>query len=72
MPKTMVQADERVMDIRFSSRTRLNTDQMLRARRGRLLARQVLDSLPPDLAETEQARTQRLKKAALDWRKALP
>ena len=56
MPKTMVQADERVMDIRFSSRTRLNTDQMLRARRGRLLARQVLDSLPPDLAETEPAR----------------
>lgn len=55
MPKTMAQADERVMDIRFSSRTRLNTDQMLRARRGRLLARQVLDSLPPELAATEQA-----------------
>ena len=56
MPRTMAQADERVMDIRFSSRTRLNTDQLLRARRGRLLARQLLDSLPPDLAETEPAR----------------
>jgi NTE family protein len=56
MPRTLAQADERVMDIRYSSRTRLNTDQALRMRHGKLLARRLLDSLPPDLARGEPAR----------------
>ncbi len=56
MPRTLAEADERVMDIRFSSRTRLNTDQMLRIRKGKMLARRVLDSLPQDLADTAAAR----------------
>jgi NTE family protein len=55
MPRTLVDAEERVMDIRYSSRTRLNTDQALRIRHAKLLAREVLDSLPEDLARGEAA-----------------
>ena len=64
MPKTLVDADERVMDIRYSSRTRLNTDQALRIRHAKLLARELLDSLPDDLA-TSDAATQ-LRELAID------
>ena len=56
MPKTLAEAGERVMDIRFSSRTRLNTDQAMKLHRAKLLVRQLLDQLPPELAKGAAAR----------------
>lgn len=56
MPKTLAEASEREMDIRFSSRTRLNTDQAMDAHRLKCLARKLLKTLPPDLAESDTAR----------------
>jgi NTE family protein len=56
MPSTLAEVDERVKDIRFSSRTRLGTDQALRVNRSKQLVRDLLDMLPPDLAATEVAR----------------
>lgn len=56
MPRTLVEAAEREMDIRYSSRTRLNTDQAMRIHRAKRLVRRLLDSLPPDLAATHTAR----------------
>ena len=35
MPRTLVEADEREKDIRFSSRTRLGTDQAMRVHRAK-------------------------------------
>ena len=55
MPKTLVEAAEREMDIRYSSRTRLNTDQAMRAHHLKCLARQLIESLPPELATSETA-----------------
>ncbi len=50
MPKTLAEAAEREMDIRYSSRTRLGTDQALKAKRTKQLIRDLLDQLPTDLA----------------------
>ena len=50
MPKTLAEAAEREMDIRFSSRTRLGTDHALQDHRTKLLIRELLEKLPPDLA----------------------
>src|SRR5579863_3342209 len=55
MPRTLLEAAEREMDIRFSSRTRLNTDQALRARRARRLVRRLLAELPAEIAESQAA-----------------
>jgi NTE family protein len=56
MPRTLAEADERVKDIRFSSRTRLGTDQAMRVHRSKQLLRDLLDMLPADLAATDVAR----------------
>jgi NTE family protein len=56
MPKTLAEADERVKDIRYSSRTRLNTDQVMRIQKAKLLVRELLDQLPPELAKSDTAR----------------
>lgn len=56
LPQTLQEAAEREMDIRYSSRTRLNTDQALRTHRMSRLARRLIDSLPPDLAASDTAR----------------
>jgi NTE family protein len=56
MPRTLAEADERVKDIRFSSRTRLGTDQAMRVHRSKQLVRDFLDTLPPELLATEVAR----------------
>jgi NTE family protein len=56
MPNTLVEATEREKDIRFSSRTRLNTDQALRTHQLKCLARRLIESLPPELAAGETAR----------------
>jgi NTE family protein len=56
LPKTLAQVNDRVMDIRYSSRTRLNTDQPLEIRRLKRLARELIEALPPDVAQGEAAR----------------
>ncbi len=56
MPKTLAEADEREMDIRYSSRTRLNTDQAMKIHKAKLLVRDLLDKLPPALAKTDTAK----------------
>lgn len=56
MPGNLIEAAERELDIRYSSRTRFNTDQALRVRRGRKLVRDLLAQLPADLAQGETAR----------------
>ena len=55
MPRTLAEADERVKDIRFSSRTRLNTDQAMRVRHARQLMRDLLDALPQEIAAGDLA-----------------
>jgi NTE family protein len=56
MPQTLAQAAEREMDIRYSSRTRLNTDQALREHQLKRMVRSLLETLPPDMRQTETAR----------------
>ena len=51
MPRTLIEAAEREMDIRYSSRTRLNTDTALRIRHARRLVRRVLAQLPEEVAK---------------------
>jgi len=49
-PKTILDVVAREKEIRFSSRTRLTSDQLLAFRRERELIRKVLAKLPPELA----------------------
>ncbi len=56
MPGNLIEAAERELDIRYSSRTRFNTDQALRVRRARKLVRELLAQLPADIAQGETAR----------------
>lgn len=51
MPRTLAEAAEREKDIRFSSRTRLNTDAALRTRRAKAAFRRLAERLPPELRE---------------------
>ncbi len=55
MPRNLLEAAEREMDIRYSSRTRLNTDQALRMRHARRMVRRLLAELPPELAKSRAA-----------------
>jgi NTE family protein len=50
LPANLLEVDEREKDIRYSSRTRLNTDANLRLHRMKASLRALLDSLPDDLA----------------------
>lgn len=56
MPRNLIEVAERELDIRYSSRTRLNTDQALKLRRARRLMRELLAQLPPDIAAGRAAR----------------
>jgi NTE family protein len=56
LPRTLSEAADREMDIRYSSRTRLNTDKPLEIRRLKRLARELLEALPPEMARTAAAR----------------
>ncbi len=56
LPRTLAEASDREMDIRYSSRTRLNTDRPLEIRRVKQLARDLIETLPPELAGGEAAR----------------
>ncbi len=51
MPRNLLEADEREKDIRFSSRTRMNTDDTLRMHKIKTALRTLLESLPADRAD---------------------
>jgi len=50
VPKTLLEAVDREKEIRFSSRTRLNSDVNLRRRMARVALAGLLEKLPPELA----------------------
>ena len=50
MPRTLAEAAEREKDIRFSSRTRLNTDANLKLRQAKAAIRALVKILPQELA----------------------
>jgi NTE family protein len=49
LPKTLAETDERVKDIRYSSRTRHNTNANLKIHQAKLALRNLLDALPEEL-----------------------
>ena len=49
-PETLLDAETRAQDIRYSSRTRLNTNLEMKLSPARLVVRRVLDSCHPDLS----------------------
>jgi len=64
LPRTVAEAADREMDIRYSSRTRLNTNQPLEIRRFKHMARELIEQLPPELSRTPAAR--RLAEASVE------
>ena len=56
MPQTIGEAEERVKDIRFSSRTRQNTDTNLKLNRARVAFHSLMEKLPPELRDSEEVR----------------
>lgn len=55
LPKTMFDVTEREKDIRYSSRTRMNTDMHLRLHQTRKALRDLLAKLPPELQKDPSA-----------------
>jgi len=55
MPRNLLEVAEREKDIRYSSRTRLNTDKNIEARKIKRAIRRLLEKLPSDLASDEDA-----------------
>jgi NTE family protein len=53
MPKTIFDVYEREKEIRYSSRTRFNTDIFVRERRAQQAVGRLLDRLPPELQQSE-------------------
>jgi NTE family protein len=56
MPRNLLEAAEREKDIRFSSRTRMNTDANLKVRRAKAALRTLIDELPADIASHAHAK----------------
>ncbi len=56
MPTTMMAAGEREKDIRYSSRTRMNTDMSLKEHQVKAALRRLLDQLPTDLRKLPEYR----------------
>ena len=56
MPKTMFDVEARQKEIRYSSRTRMNTDLFRRMHKVRMAAKQLMAKLPPELADDPDAR----------------
>ena len=56
LPRDVIEADSRVKDIRFSSRTRAATDQYKRAQKLRLAVADVLKHIPAKLRDSEEVR----------------
>lgn len=48
-PRTLRDVSEREKDIRYSSRTRLNTDMLRQAQRFKAAARSLIEALPPEM-----------------------
>jgi NTE family protein len=59
LPKTLAEADERVKDIRYSSRTRHNTNANLKIHQTKLAMRTLIEALPDEIRN--DPRTQELK-----------
>lgn len=51
MPRTLLEAAEREKDIRYSSRTRLNTDDQVAIHKAKTAFRRLADKLPPELRQ---------------------
>jgi NTE family protein len=49
LPQTLLEADERAKDIRYSSRTRMNTDKNRQIHQARKAVRDLIGKLPDDL-----------------------
>ena len=56
MPRTLLEPAEREKDIRYSSRTRLNTDANLKLRSAKIALRELIAALPPELADHDNVR----------------
>jgi NTE family protein len=55
VPKSLVGVAAREKEIRYSSRTRLNTDEFMRLQKLRMAARRLLSKLPPELRDDPDA-----------------
>lgn len=56
MPRDLLEVDARAKEIRYSSRTRMNTDEFARKQAIRRAARRLLEKLPPELQDDEDAK----------------
>jgi NTE family protein len=55
MPRNLIEASDREKDIRFSSRTRLNTDANMKIRKAKAALRELIQALPADLLPQNKA-----------------
>lgn len=55
-PRTLLDVAEREKDIRYSSRTRLNTDLLLTVHRAKSLVRELIDEAAPELRQDPRVR----------------
>ena len=56
MPRDQFEVESRVKEIRYSSRTRMNTDDFARKQMVRRAAKRLLEKLPPELLDDEDAK----------------
>jgi NTE family protein len=56
MPRDQFEVESRVKEIRYSSRTRMNTDEFARKQVVRRAAKRLLEKLPPEFLDDEDAR----------------
>lgn len=56
MPRDHFEAESRVKEIRYSSRTRMNTDEFARKQVVRRAAKRLLEKLPPEFVDDEDAK----------------
>lgn len=56
MPKDQFEVESRTKEIRFSSRTRMNTDEFAQRQVVRRAAKRLLDKLPPEFKDDEDAK----------------
>jgi NTE family protein len=59
MPRDQFEVESRVKEIRYSSRTRMNTDEFARRQIVRRAAKRLLDKLPPEFRDDEDAQVLR-------------
>jgi len=56
MPKDVFEVESRLKEIRYSSRTRMNTDEFARKQVVRRAAKRLLEKLPPEFLDDEDAK----------------